>query len=139
MRVEPSVVVLGGGDYELVVPSEAPRPAKKAAPDGAPKAEPTAVAAEPEAGGRPGLGFMPDYEAGVDGVQVGQLTPGGAAEKAGILEGDVIVRLGDEDVADLHEYMGTLDGLRVGSTVDVVVIRDGERKTLPVKVGARGH
>lgn len=87
--------------------------------------------------GRPALGFMPDYDAGVEGCRVSMVREGGPAETAGLKEGDVIVKIGEVPIAAVQDYMEALGNLDVGSTVQVTVVRGTEKKTFDVKVGER--
>lgn len=61
----------------------------------------------------------------------------GAAHKAGILIGDILVNLDGKTVSDAEALMSLLAGDRVGRTVPVEVIRGGELKKLEVTVGER--
>jgi len=68
------------------------------------------------------------------GVYVYSLNDGGAAEKAGLKVGDCIVRLGDREITEKSVLTSTLLKYKAGDTVDVVVYRDGEEKTISVKL-----
>lgn len=69
------------------------------------------------------------------GVVVLGLTPGGPAEQAGVREGDVLVRVGGEDVTSVEGLVGALRGLDPGQEVDVELVRNDEERTLRVTVG----
>lgn len=111
-------------------PTPAPTPAV-AAP------VPAATNEAPPADARPGLGFMPDYEAGVDGVAVGGVREGGPAAKAGIQQGDVILVLNGIRVTDAQSYTEALDEQKVGATVPVQILRGSEKLELKVTIGTR--
>ena len=69
------------------------------------------------------------------GALVSGVIPDSPADRAGILEGDIILRFNDREV-DLSSELPHLVGrVRAGTTVDVVVFRDGEDRVLAVKVG----
>ena len=53
---------------------------------------------------------------------------GGPADRAGLREGDVIVELAGQKIANIYDYMYALDALKVGEPADVVLLRDGERQ-----------
>lgn len=73
---------------------------------------------------------------GVDsGVLVAQVVQDGPAAAAGIRRGDVIVEFNHEDVADVGEFLGALRSVEPGDTVNVVVVRDGERQTVQLRLG----
>jgi len=47
-------------------------------------------------------------------------------------EGDVIVRVGERDINSSEELANAISDLRVGDTVEIGLIRDGERRTVEV-------
>jgi Tol biopolymer transport system component len=81
------------------------------------------------------LGTIPDYAGpgpGKSGVLLGGVRPGGAAEKAGLRRGDLMVRLGSHDISSIEDFMYVLNASKPGETTKVVVIRDGKRVELDV-------
>jgi Tol biopolymer transport system component len=79
------------------------------------------------------LGTVPDYggpPAGQPGVLIGGVRPGGAAEKAGIRRGDILVRLGTHAIRSVEDLVYALQASRPGETVTSVVIRDGREVKL---------
>ena len=72
-------------------------------------------------------GTIPDYSAEVNGLRLSGVMSGGPAEKAGLLEGDIIVRLAGQSIANIYDYTYALDILKVGQTASVVFMRDAER------------
>lgn len=86
-------------------------------------------------GGSPGMGFMPDYNAGEGGLGVADVRPDGPAAKAGLQSGDVITKFAGIPVTDVYSYMSALDTVKIGDEVEIVVKRSGETKTLKGKVG----
>ncbi|MGE3619686.1 MAG: RIP metalloprotease [Acidimicrobiia bacterium] len=75
---------------------------------------------------------------GVDprGWFVGQVTPGAAAEEAGLEPGDVVVSIAGEPVEVFADVRPLVAG-RPGETVPVVVERDGTVETFRVTIGHR--
>jgi serine protease Do len=71
-----------------------------------------------------------------EGVLVRTVTPGAAADKAGIKAGDVIVRVDDAKVATPADISARMRALR-GRPVSVVVVRD--RKEINVMVSVIGR
>ena len=63
------------------------------------------------------------------GALVGEVEPGGPADAAGLQQGDVIVELDSEELADLGELLGILRGRAPGDEVLVGFVRDGETRT----------
>ena len=83
------------------------------------------------------LGIMPDYADDGDGVKVGATLPDSPASKAGIREGDVIVQIGPDHVANINEYMDALNKREPGETVTVTVVRNGDHVETPVTFTGR--
>jgi aminopeptidase N len=88
-------------------------------------------------GRRVSFGTMPDFAFSGPGVRVAGVTPGSPAEKAGVGEGDVLVRFAGRPVENLRGYSEILKGLEPGQTVTVVVERDGEERTLEATLAER--
>jgi S1-C subfamily serine protease len=63
--------------------------------------------------------------------------PGGPAEKAGLLLGDVIVALGDNPVRHLDDMLAALSSDRVGATIPVRLVRGGQVQELKTTLGER--
>lgn len=122
-----------------------PAAAAKADPHKLPAAAPNAdphqagapAGAPAQSGGRPALGVKPDYNFTGEGLMVEDLTPGGAAEAAGIKAGDLILKLGGEEVESVQGYMQVLQNLTPGQEIEVTLKRDGKETKLKVKVGTR--
>ena len=64
------------------------------------------------------------------GVYIADVIEDGAAEKAGMLKGDVIVSLGDEEVNSSSRLQELVGKYRPGDKVKIIVIRDGKEKIL---------
>lgn len=71
-----------------------------------------------------------------DGAKIDSVREGLPAEKAGLREGDVIVKIGDEDVSDQADVRAALKNHKADEKVDVVVLRDGDKKTIGVTLEA---
>ena len=84
------------------------------------------------------LGTIPDMTDNPGGVRLSGARGGSPAEKAGLKAGDILVKLGSHDVADLQGMTNALRAYQPGDEVDVVVIRDGQRQTFKVTLGRRG-
>lgn len=66
------------------------------------------------------------------GVYVNGVTEGGAAQNAGLREGDVITRVGNAAVKTSSELQEQVGRYRPGDKVNVTVIRNGEEKAFAV-------
>jgi serine protease Do len=71
----------------------------------------------------------------VDGAEVVHVERGSPAEHAELALGDVIVAVGDRAVHTVSELQAALAALDPGTTVQLHVIRYGDRLTIPVKLG----
>jgi serine protease Do len=75
-------------------------------------------------------------EAGVtEGAFVETVKAGGASDKAGIKDGDVIVAINGKPVRTGNDLIDTVTATPVGTTLDVGVMRDHKRQTFRVVVG----
>ncbi|OBK35936.1 serine protease [Mycobacterium sp. 1245111.1] len=72
------------------------------------------------------------------GAQVANVKAGGPAEKGGIKENDVVVKVGNRGVADADEFVVAVRQLTVGQPAPVEVVRDGRHVTLTVTPGPDG-
>ena len=68
------------------------------------------------------------------GYEVTELGDGGSAQEAGVLPGDVLIKVDGEKVADisLSEVKAKVQG-EEGTTVELTFLRDGEEKTFTVE------
>jgi S1-C subfamily serine protease len=67
------------------------------------------------------------------GAQVANVKAGSPAQKGGILENDVIVKVGNRKVADADEFVVAVRQLTIGQDAPIEVVRDGRHVTLTVK------
>ena len=95
--------------------------------------------AAPAAGGYGAyLGTVPDFAPVERGVLLGGVTGGSPAETAGMKKGDILIRLGAQDVKDLEGFTAALQAHKPGDTVEVVVLREGREVRLRATLGRRG-
>jgi serine protease Do len=71
------------------------------------------------------------------GELVRTVVPGEPAARAGLRQGDVILRVGGRDVTPEETVSYLIANSSVGSRVPLEIIRDGRRQTLTVQVGQR--
>ena len=71
------------------------------------------------------------------GLLVHSLEPGGPAERAGALVGDILVSIEGRPLGSPEQLVGELGGARVGESVRMGVIRGGNSVEIPVVVGER--
>jgi hypothetical protein len=85
------------------------------------------------------LGIMPDYNADSSqpGVRVAGLVPEGAAQQAGVKEGDVIVGIAGDKVNSLGDYMTVLAKHKPSEKVKLNLLRDNQKVELEATLKAR--
>ena len=71
------------------------------------------------------------------GELVRSVVPGEAAARAGVQQGDVILKVGGREVTPDETVSYLIANTTVGTRVPVEIIRDGRRQTLQVQVGQR--
>jgi putative serine protease PepD len=69
------------------------------------------------------------------GAYVEQVTEQGAAAAAGIRSGDVVVEFAGQRVTSSGDLTALVRAQPAGAEVEVVVVRDGERRSFTVKLG----
>jgi len=67
------------------------------------------------------------------GVLIRDVIPGDPAEKAGLKVGDVILEVGGKEVRTPHDVQFAVLRYHPGDTIDILVDRRGERKTIRVE------
>jgi hypothetical protein len=83
------------------------------------------------------LGTIPNYAEGSDGLKLDAVREDSPAAKAGLLAGDVIVKLAGRDVRNVYDYTYALGEMRAGVEYDVEVVRGGKRLMLKLTATAR--
>jgi hypothetical protein len=81
------------------------------------------------------LGTVPDYAGppkGQKGMLLAGVRPGGAADKAGLQRGDILVKLGDHDISGVEDLMYVLMETKPGTTMKATLLRDGKSMTVDV-------
>jgi putative serine protease PepD len=72
-----------------------------------------------------------------DGVRLAQVLPGSAADRAGLREGDVLVRVGGTVMNGFDDLRGTLRERRPGDSLPILYLRDGEDHETTATLDAR--
>ncbi len=87
-----------------------------------------------------GVTIGPGERAGpVEGVIVRGVTPGSAAEEAGLRAGDVLTAINDESLGAATEaeandrLLGFMSGVKAGDTLDVQYLREGDSRKVTVE------
>jgi len=78
---------------------------------------------------------------GIDPSQSGALIvgifPGDPADRAGLREGDVIIRLGETVIGNSDDLVRAIRAFSAGVNIDIVVVREGAPITVSVTLGRR--
>jgi len=73
------------------------------------------------------LSVVPDHMFDGIGMRISGVHEGGPAHEAGLLDGDIVIKMGDLDVTDMMSYMAGLGQFEEGEKAQVVVKR-GEKE-----------
>jgi len=71
----------------------------------------------------------------IRGMLVESVDEGGAAERAGILPGDVITMVEETSVIDAQNIMMEVRNKKPGDSIDIQIYRDGQKFVLPTTLG----
>ncbi len=83
------------------------------------------------------LGTVPDFTPVEHGVLLAGVTAGSPGEAAGLVKGDVLIGIGDADVATLQDFTDILRLHKPGDEVVLRFVRDGETHEAPTRLGDR--
>ncbi|MBJ7521416.1 MAG: trypsin-like peptidase domain-containing protein [Solirubrobacteraceae bacterium] len=86
---------------------------------------------------RPYLGVSTGESRTGDDVVVAELVPNAPASEGGMRVGDEVVSVGGKPVGKPEDIAAAIADKQPGQNVQIVVTRDGERRTLNVKLGTR--
>ncbi len=78
------------------------------------------------------LGVVPDYLFSGKGMRIDGISEDRPAQKAGLQKGDIVVKMGDNEVTDMMSYMVSLSKFEKGQTAKVTIDRSGELKEVEV-------
>jgi serine protease Do len=86
--------------------------------------------------------ITPELAAGLDlkqdsGVILGDVTPDGAADKAGLKAGDIVLSLNSRPMTNAREFQTALYGFALNQTINMEVLRDTQKIPAQVKVSER--
>jgi hypothetical protein len=84
----------------------------------------------------PRLGIRPNYDQDdpKEGLLLDGVTPGGAAQKGGLREGDRIVEINGKPIRNITAYMTVMSTVKQGDTLEITVARDGKNQKLSLKL-----
>ncbi|MBG98886.1 MAG: peptidase S1 [Solibacterales bacterium] len=73
------------------------------------------------------------------GVLVGRVKPGGPADRGGVQKEDVIIKIGNQPVKNGDQLIAIISETPVGSSISVVVVRNGKHVNLDVEIEDRAE
>ncbi len=73
------------------------------------------------------------------GAVITQVIPGSPADRAGLKEGDVVVKVNGESIDNAADLRNAIGLLRVGAEARIEIIRDGRRRTVKVRIRERSQ
>jgi serine protease Do len=71
------------------------------------------------------------------GALVASIVPDSPAARGGIRQGDIIVSVNGREISDAHDLTRKVAGLLAGKPAAFAVLREGQRKTMDVTIGAK--
>ena len=77
------------------------------------------------------------YRVDKEGVYISAVTAGGAAEKAGLQVGDLIVEFNGKSISQGSDLTSAVSKLKAGTKVEVKIERDGKEQTIEVTLGEK--
>ena len=69
------------------------------------------------------------------GVKINEVVKGSAAEKAGLLKGDVITKLDDKSIPSTEDLIDAVKSHKSGDEVELYYLRDNKKKDVKIKLG----
>ena len=83
------------------------------------------------------LGTVPSYDFTGKGVRLDGVTTDSPADKVGLQEGDIIVRIGETVIEDLETFSDVLKSLQAGNEITIAYMRGGTEHIVSTKVVER--
>jgi S1-C subfamily serine protease len=84
------------------------------------------------------LGTIPNYsQTDSKGVLLSGVSKNGPADKAGLKEGDLIVKLSGKEIENIYDYTEAIGALTAERTVNIVIKRGKKTETLEIVPKAR--
>ncbi len=81
------------------------------------------------------LGIMPDFAGNIkNGLRADFVTPGKPAALGGMKKGDIITAINGKSVSNIQDYMFRMNQLNHGQTINIEVLRDGDKTVLIIQL-----
>lgn len=85
------------------------------------------------------VGTIPDYAEQTDGMRISGVSPNSPAEKAGLQEGDVLIKFGRVEIKNIYDYTYALGQYKPGDEVEVTVRRGDATETVTMTLVSRNR
>jgi len=88
------------------------------------------------------VGTIPDYSDHPRGMRITGVSEGSPAHKAGLQEGDVLIKFGTKSIANVYDYTYALAEYSPGQIIEVEFLRDGDeskKQTCSLTLGSRSN
>ena len=79
------------------------------------------------------LGVMPDYAYDGKGVKIDSVIDNRPGKMAGILDGDIVIKIMDMNITDIYKYMEAFSNIEPRASANITVIRGSEEVVLNVQ------
>jgi S1-C subfamily serine protease len=75
---------------------------------------------------------MPDYAFDGEGLRIDGVSENKPAQKAGIIAGDILIKLNEISIKNINQYMQSLAVFKKGDQITVTIIRNGKTISMPI-------
>ncbi|MCE5265787.1 MAG: DegQ family serine endoprotease [Deltaproteobacteria bacterium] len=72
-----------------------------------------------------------------NGALISDVFKGDPADVAGLKAGDVVIEINGKPVRDTHELLMMVAAFRIGESIKVKILRDGQEKIIPITIAER--
>lgn len=83
------------------------------------------------------LGIVPDFSYRGKGIRLSDTVPGSPAEKSGLTQGDILIRVHSADVGTLKDLADILSLYKPGTSVSLTILREGQETTVEAELAGR--
>lgn len=79
------------------------------------------------------MGVIPDYVYSGKGMRIDGVSDGKPAQKAGLIAGDIILKLGAYEIVDMMAYMQALGKFKKGEATTITLLRNDIQMEIPLQ------
>jgi aminopeptidase N len=83
------------------------------------------------------LGIVPDFSYRGKGIRLSGTVPGSPAEKSGLTQGDILIRIHSSAVDTLKDLADILSSYKPGTLVSLTILREGQETTFEAELADR--